>query len=431
MMRKYNPITLICCVLLFLVPVNSLSIESSRSAAENYRNARNELVTAYGAGDYESMRSAARRALQFRPGYPNALFNLALAQVLDNDAAASMQTLLDLASVGVDFGVAEIDEFAPLKDLLEWGDYEARVNRLFDPVGVAEIAASLEAPDFVPEGIAVGTSGVLFLGSITKGVVVRLDDDPQILSTPDNGHWSVFGMRFDSGGSLWFASAAVPQFGLETDDAGRSGLFRLSPSDGEILHTALLPTTENAQLLGDLVIADDDTLYATDSMNGILYRYRVQQRRFEIVVEPGVFGSPQGLVLDASGDYLYVADYIGGLYRVATNSGAVEKVRIRTNITDYGIDGLYRHGKQLIAIQNGIRPHRVAALVLSDDGLSITAATTLAANLEEFDEPTLGAVSGDDFYFVANSHWNRFDRENRLLAGLSGPIVLRVPLDLQ
>ena len=429
MMREYNPITLICCVLLFLVPVDNLSAEASSSTVENYQSARIELVRAYGAGDYESMRSAARRALQFRPGYPNALFNLALAQVLDNDAAASMQTLLDLASVEVDFGVAEIEEFTPLKDLLEWGDYQARISRLFDPVGVTEVAARLEVPDFVPEGIAVSASGVLFLGSITKGVLVRLDDEPQTLSTPDNGHWSVFGMRFDNSGGLWFASAAVPQFGLETDDAGRSGLFRLSPSDGEISHSALLPAAEDAQLLGDLVIADDDTLYATDSISGALYRYRVQQRRFEIVVKSGVFGSPQGLALDTSGDYLYVADYTGGLYRVATSNGAVQKVRIRTNVTDYGIDGLYRHGDQLIAIQNGIRPHRVIALTLGDDGSSITAATTLAANLEEFDEPTLGAVLGDDFYFVANSHWNRFDRENRLPDGLSGPIVLRLPLN--
>ncbi|MEJ2258517.1 MAG: hypothetical protein P8X98_16300, partial [Woeseiaceae bacterium] len=43
-----------------------------------------------------------------------------------------------------------------------------------------------------------------------------------------------------------------------------------------------------------------------------------------------------------------------------------------------------------------------------------------------FDEPTLGAMRADGFYFVANSHWNRFDQENRLPDGLSGPIVLKL-----
>ena len=94
----------------------------------------------------------------------------------------------------------------------------------------------------------------------------------------------------------------------------------------------------------------------------------------------------------------------------------------------YGIDGLYRHGDDLIAIQNGIRPHRVVILTLSADGASVTSSRVLVASLAEFDEPTLGLVHQGDFYFVANSHWNRFDRDNQLPEGLSGPIILRVSL---
>ncbi|NQV86034.1 MAG: hypothetical protein HQ492_03055, partial [Woeseiaceae bacterium] len=84
---------------------------------------------------------------------------------------------------------------------------------------------------------------------------------------------------------------------------------------------------------------------------------------------------------------------------------------------------------ELIVIQNGVRPNRVSALKLSEFGLAIASSRLLAANLEQFDEPTLGVVRGDDFYFVANSHWNRFDGEYNLPDGLAGPIVLKVPLD--
>ena len=82
----------------------------------------------------------------------------------------------------------------------------------------------------------------------------------------------------------------------------------------------------------------------------------------------------------------------------------------------------------MIAIQNGIRPHRVVAFTLSADGGAITASRILASSLPEFDEPTLGLVHEGDFYFVSNSHWNRFDRENRLTAGLAGQIVLKISL---
>lgn len=398
------------------------------AVADDYSNARSELVTAYQQADYAAMRVAAREALAARPGYPGALFNLALAQVLDDDPAASLQTLRDLSSVGVDFAVADIDEFAALKSLLEWGEYAAAVRRLYEPIGFAEVVATLDARNFIPEGIAVDSDGRFYLGSIRSGKLIRIGEAPETLSTPKSGHWSVFGMRFDDAGGLWFASAAVPQFVDAADVVGQSGLFRYDLDRRQISDKALLPTSDEAQLLGDLVLASSGVIYTTDSLTGVLYQYSPKSGAFDAVVEPGIFGSPQGLVFDDTAQYLYVADYIGGLYRVTLESGTTVKVNIEANVTDYGIDGLYRYGDELIAIQNGIRPHRIVALTLSDDGLSIIAARTIASNLEEFDEPTLGFVSGDDFFFVANSHWNRFKQDNTLPSGLSGPIILRVSL---
>ena len=207
-----------------------------------------------------------------------------------------------------------------------------------------------------------------------------------------------------------------------------AGLYRLDLDTLEVSDRARLPVNGNDQVLGDLVIADDDTIYTTDSIDGPVYRYSIANKAFSTLVPKGVFGSPQGLVLDESGEFLYVADYIGGLYRVRLDDGSVERLAVPKTITDYGIDGLYRHGGRLIAIQNGIQPHRVVALTLSEDGGAIESSETLAMNLPQFDEPTLGTIVGDDFYFVANSHWNRFDENNELPADLTGPIVLKVSL---
>ena len=406
----------------------SLTAVFSDVFADDYTDARAELVAAYQQADYAAMRTAARKALAARPGYPGALFNLALAQALDDDPTASLQTLRDLSSVGVDFGVADREEFAGLKDLLDWSEYEAAVRRLYEPIGVAEIVATLDTDDFIPEGIAVDSDGRFYLGSIHHGDLVRIGESAETLSTPKNGHWSIFGMRFDEQGGLWFASAAIPQFAEAEEDIGDSGLFRYDLASGELSEKALLLSFDDAHVLGDLVLAPGDVIYTSDSLTGILYRYSLESADFQVVVDRNVFVSPQGLVLDDTAQFLYVADYVGGLYRVRLETGEIDKVTIEANVTDYGIDGLYRYGNELIAIQNGIRPHRVIALTLSDDGLSIIAVRTIASNLDEFDEPTLGLVSGDDFYFVANSHWNQFDADNNLPEGLSGPIILRVSL---
>lgn len=406
-----------CCgvaVLLFATPF---------AAADDYADARTRLVAAYQQQDYAAMVDAGEHALIARPAYPGALFNLALAHALNRDPRAALRYLDNLLEKGIDFGVAEMDEFAQVRELDEWADYQRRVRKLHEPFGEAVVAFSHDDPTFVPEGIAIDEHGALLLGSIRKGIVLR---DGDVLSDRQ-GHWSVFGMRFHRDGSLWFASAAVPQMAHVGEDLGKTGLFQLDVQSGDIKRAAILEQHAPEQVLGDLVIVGD-IVYATDSLTGAVYRYDIEADEFAVLTPRATFGSPQGLVLDETGAFLYVADYLGGLFRVSLADGGIEKLQVAGAVSDYGIDGLYRHGNRLIAIQNGIRPHRIVSFDLDDTGLAIRRVSVLAANLAEFDEPTLGVVDGDEFFFVANSHWNRFDRDQALPGGLSGPIVLKIDL---
>jgi sugar lactone lactonase YvrE len=411
------------------IPVLCSLVVAANAMADDYASARADLVAAYQAEDYAAMRQAAGAALAVRPEYPGALFNKALAEVLDDDADAAMETLGRLVEKSIDYGVEDIDVFAPLAGHPVWNSYLADIERIRQPVGRAEVAAIFDRPDFIPEGIAVAEGGGVVLGGIRHGqLLMQAHHGPDLVIEPA-GHWSVFGMRFDGREGMWFASSRVPQYaGISDRSAYRAGLFRLDLDTLEISDRARLPVNGNDQVLGDLVIADDDTIYATDSVDGPVYRYSIRTGVFSTLVPKSVFSSPQGLVLDESGEFLYVADYIGGLSRVRIADGGVEKLSVPDTVSDYGIDGLYRHGNRLVAIQNGIQPHRVTAFKLSTDGLAIESAEILAMNLPEFDEPTLGAVVGDDFYFVANSHWNRFDKNNELPDGLTGPIVLKLSL---
>lgn len=391
--------------------------------ADDYADARTQLVAAYQAQDYPAMVLAAERALLARHDYPGAMFNLALAHALNGDAEAALGNLNVLLRKGIDFGVGNMDEFADVRELEGWPAYARRIRQLYAEVGDAGVAASYDDGMFVPEGIAIDDRGTLYLGSVRKGLLLR---DGDVISDRQ-GHWSVFGMRFHADGNLWFASAAVPQLENVGDDLGRTGLFRLDVESGEITRAAVLPPYEEQQLLGDLVVAED-TIFASDSLTGAVYRYDIAADEFSVLAARGTFGSPQGLVLDECGEHLFVADYVGGLFRISLADGSRERVAVADTVSDYGIDGLYRYGDHLIAIQNGIRPHRVVSFRLHDELPTISQHRILAANLPAFDEPTLGAVHGDDFYFVANSHWNRFDRENRLPEGLSGPVVLSIRL---
>jgi sugar lactone lactonase YvrE len=401
-----------------------LMLAAQLALADDYADARAELVAAYQARDYAAMVAAGHKGVTARPDHPGAKFNLALAQVLNGDNQPALATLDELLDCGIEFGVDELDEFGPLRKLDGWTAYADGLRKLREPRGSAEVAYRLDDGHFIPEGIAIGSGGAFYIGSVRKGLLLS---DGEVLSDRQD-HWSVFGMRFDDDGSLWFASAAVAQLEGVGEDLGKTGLFRIDTSSGEITRAAILPQHADEQVLGDLVIVDD-SIYTTDSLTGAVHRYDIEADEFSTLIEPGRMRSPQGLVLDATGEYLYVADYTNGLYRVSLRDGAAERVAMPAFTSAYGIDGLYRHGNDLIAIQNGIRPHRVVAFTLSADGTSVTSGRILVASLVEFDEPTLGVVHEGDFYFVANSHWNRFDRENRLPEGLAGPVILKIRLD--
>jgi hypothetical protein len=417
---------------IFRIPLALLLLGNcaiSLAQADAYSSARAELIAAYEAQDFVAMQAAANKALLARPDYPGALFNLALAKTLAGDSVGALDVFMALAASGVDYGIADIEEFAPLQRVEGWSDYAATIAALQEPLGEATLAFTHERGDFVPEGLVL-VDGKLLLGSVRHGQIVRIGERAETLSSAETGgHWSVFGMRLGPDDAIWFASAAVAQYAaVDAESLGATGLFRLDPASGRVTAKAVLPRGEDEMVLGDLVFADDDTIYLSESLLGALYRYTLSSGRMDQVLAPGRLRSMQGLVLDESGRYLYIADYVGGLFRVRLSDFAVERVLSRTPASLFGIDGLYRHGDELIAIQNGIRPNCVTAFKLAADGASIVGSRVRARNLPEFDDPTLGTISGDDFFFVANSHWNRFRPDGTLPDNLDGPIILKISL---
>ena len=63
-------------------------------------------------------------------------------------------------------------------------------------------------------------------------------------------------------------------------------------------------------------------------------------------------------------------------------------------------------------------------------GVRVEKLEVIEANNPVFDEPTLGVVVGEQFYFIANSQWGAIDEKGRLASAekLRDPIVLRLKL---
>ena len=95
----------------------------------------------------------------------------------------------------------------------------------------------------------------------------------------------------------------------------------------------------------------------------------------------------------------------------------------------YGIDGLVFENDCLIAVQNGIKPHRLIRLCLTDR-TTLADVDVLASALPQFDEPTQSVIVGNKVYLVANSQWNKYGDDGQPVdrSRLQPPLILSIAL---
>jgi hypothetical protein len=192
-----------------------------------------------------------------------------------------------------------------------------------------------------------------------------------------------------------------------------------------------VPNQPQSHWLGDLVINSRGDVFITDSQApGAVYAIFQQKDELELFIPPGPFRSPQGIDFSDDEKHLFVADYSLGVLKFELATKQHIKLAAPENIAWIGIDGMYFHKGSLIAIQNGIRPHRVVRFLLSKNYDRIARAEIIEANNPFFNEPTLGALVQGTFYYVANSQWGSFNKDGTIfpLEKLQEPVIMSAKL---
>lgn len=419
-----------CWLLLALLSVCSAAAQPT-SLDESRRYAQ-QAMAAYEAGDYAGYLENMRQAEALRPGHPGLIYNLASAYALNGYPTEALERLSRYATMGLVADPAADTDFTSLAHTKAFADVVALLNSNRHPVGEGTVAFTLADSTFIPEGIAFDSvSGDFFIGSVHQRRIVRVNAEgvETLFADTEDGLWSVLGMAVDADRRrLWVVTAAIPQTrDVTEEDAGRTALVLFDLVSEDVVRTYELSTSDRPQWLGDVTVGSDGTAYATDGRSGALYAVPLGAEAPVPVLPAGTLASPQGLCfIDGR---LYLADYSLGILAVDLQGGATEVLPAPPNTTLLGVDGLACHGRSLVAVQNGVRPHRVVQLELNEDG-NLDRADVLEAAHPFFDEPTLGVMVGETFYFVANSHWSAFDADGRLApdAELAPPIIVKTEL---
>jgi len=303
------------------------------------------------------------------------------------------------------------------------------------PVIDSEVAVTASERDFIPEGIAYDpVKQVFFLGSVYKQKIVMIDKkrDAIDFSTPQDGLWSALGMKVDAARRLlWVSTTAHPQMKNYTEeDSGKSGIFKYDLTSGKLLKRYLLPNKPEPHWLGDLTVNSRGDVFATDSVSPAIYVIDHHKDELELFTKGPPFANAQGLVLTPDERHLLMTDYSLGVFLIDVKTREYRNLPPPLDTTLMGIDGLCAYRGSLKGVQNGINPNRIVRVFLNADSTKIEKLQVLEVNNPLFNEPTLGVVVGNLFYFTANSQWSAVDQKGQLLSpeNLKGPIILKLRL---
>ena len=259
--------------------------------------------------------------------------------------------------------------------------------------------------DFLPEGVEWDAAHHRFLVSgIHQQRVAVVDAKTRHGTNFADAPGSVLGMHIDARGeTVW---AVWTKFGHAFKHNDSSGIIAWSLRDGHKLGQWPLPDKDPRVNLGDLAIIDTHTLVASDSGTGAIWRFDSNDHRYTQLVASGKFDSPQGLVPAHVAGTIVLAEYSTGLWHVDLKTGDATAIKAPEGAELRGLDGLYRHGDRIIAIQNGTKTPRVLAIQMDNDDHVVNVDKWLEMPGEA---PALGTFRDGEFWFVANSQWDSYD----------------------
>lgn len=375
-------------------------------------------ITAAQTGDNKHALSQMQEAVKLRPNHPAYLYNLACLQSLDGHGKAALATLQAMAAFGIHVPAGRDPDFSSMADTPEFQSVIARFEANLKPQGKISNQFSLPQQTGLIEGIT-GRSSTdeLFFGDLHHRCVWRQAADGSLtrFTKSDDRILGIGGLCLDeSRGLLWAAGSAQHVMSEWSEDQSpRSALYAFDLRTGELLNDYPLPPSDQPHATVDLTLAQDGTVYLTDSLSPAIWRLAPGTDQLKEWISDDRFRSLQGLVLSPDQRSLIVADYTVGLFRIERKTGTITPLLTPPDSTLIGIDGLAREGSHLIAVQNGVSPVRVLVIDL-DDMSNPGAVRVLAAAIPEMVDPTLGWVHEDKFTLIADAGWRYFDRGNSL-----------------
>ena len=395
-----------------------LLLQCSFTPAQNLlREYFNDAMAAKENVQYPDYLASILKADSLRSNHQIIQYYVGSAYALTGDYANSIKYLRkSVVSKGdIDLLAPDFDE---MRDTQEFRDLIGLQEGIIGEVNTSELAFTLPEDDFHAEGLAYDPAGQrFFVSSIHKKLILEVNDhtkETKVFSDSTDGLWSVFGLAVDTVRNVLWAASTSSKYMIDYDStlAGKSAIVKYNLDDGS--SQSLFLNDDLFHWFGDLTLDSQGNLYISDSETNSIYVVWVDGDKIEIFFRKEGIRSLQGLAISSDDQYLFYSDYSNSINRINLSDKNSIELTTDLDISLKSVDGLYYYQNTLVVTQNLVVPMRVSQLMLSDDGTRITDILYLEKNNPVLNEPTLGVIKDNLFYYVANSQWGAYARDGSI-----------------
>ena len=371
------------------------------------------------ARDWAGLHDTLAQLAPALPGSPTIVYKLSASAARLGHPDEAVAALARLQDAGLAYDLAADDDFASLAGRPDFEALRTHLNANRGAIGTPTRVMAFADTDWLPESLAWDAATRRLFVSDVRHCAIRVVDDPARAraSRPfARLPASAFALGLDARRHrLWVTIASVAQAdrcGEAAPADERTALLALDPRTGRVLQRV---DTDVKGVLGDLLVADDGTVFVSESLHGAVLRLRPGARALERLDVAGDFTSPQQPALSPDGRTLIVPDYARGIGLIDLAATGPSLARWPANgagVFTAGIDGLVRDGDALLAVQNGTSPARVIRF-----SADVQRQQVLEAGTPGLGEPTHAIVVDRALWFIADVGWDRFEESGARKAG--------------
>jgi len=399
--------------------------------AQELQQLYSDAMIAYRNKNYVNFYTHIKQANTLNPYHEGILYQLGIAAALTGKKDEAIHSLRQAILINSDFKLEGIADFKMIKDSKEFKDLLTFQKEWQTPVINSEIAFTLKDRSLHPEPIAYdAVHHTFYLGSIHQRKIIKVLPNGSVIDfcpPAYQGMSSVMGIKADTlRNLLWVCSSPLPEM-INYDSTTRPMVFKFDLATGHLLHQFIAP---KKGVYGDLILDSKGKVYLSDSETNELSTVNEKTNQVEPFYYSSEFISVQGITLSSDEKSLFIADYEKGIFKLDIRAKKLSLITTAKDVSLKGIDGIYFYQHSVVAIQNGVVPARSVQYYLGKGETTIIDYKIIDRKHPDFGEPTLGVITGNMFYYIANSQWGGYDsrHQQKPASQLKDVVVLKSAL---